>query len=127
LIQIDGSPFAWLEDRGPELVLLGAVDDATTEIRALQFRPTEDLHGYTTLFHAVFTHHGLPMAVYGDRLNLLVRNGPHWSVTEQLAGAQAPTHLGRILQSLAIGYIPAASPQAKGRIERLGTRCKIGW
>src|SRR5919197_336192 len=85
LIQIDGSPFAWLEDRGPELVLLGAVDDATTEIRALQFRPTEDLHGYTTLFQAVFTHHGLPMAVYGDRLNLLVRNDPHWSVTEQLA------------------------------------------
>jgi transposase len=119
LIQIDGSPFAWLEDRGPELVLLGAVDDATTEILALQFRPTEDVHGYTTLFQAVFTHHGLPMAVYGDRLNLLVRNDPHWSVTEQLAGAQAPTHLGRILQSLAIGYIPARSPQAKGRIERL--------
>ena len=81
LIQIDGSPFAWLGDRGPEL-----------RAPRLQFRPTEDLHGYTTLFQVVFTHHGLPMAVYGDRLNLLVRNDPHWSVTEQLAGAQAPTH-----------------------------------
>src|SRR6059058_5583016 len=119
LIQIDGSPFAWLEDRGPELMLLGAVDDATTEILALQFRPAEDVHGYVTLFRDVFTAHGLPMAVYGDRLNLLVRNDAHWSVEEQLAGTQAPTHVGRILQNLAIGYIAARSPQAKGRIERL--------
>jgi transposase len=119
LIQIDGSPFAWLEDRGPQLMLLGAVDDATTEILALQFRPAEDVHGYTTLFRDVFTHHGLPMAVYGDRLNLLVRNDAHWSLDEQLAGAQAPTHLGRILHALGIGYIAARSPQAKGRVERL--------
>jgi len=119
LIQIDGSPFAWLEARGPELMLLGAVDDATTEILALQFRPAEDVHGYATLFRDVFTTHGLPLAVYGDRLNLLVRNDPHWSVEEQLAGAQGPTHLGRILQALAVGYIAAHSPQAKGRVERL--------
>src|SRR5206468_1917164 len=119
LIQIDGSPFPWLEDRGPELMLLGAIDDATSEILALQFRPAEDVHGYVTLFRDVFTAHGLPMAVYGDRLNLLVRNDAHWSVEEQLAGTQAPTHVGRILQNLAIGYIAARSPQAKGRIERL--------
>lgn len=119
LIQIDGSPFAWLEDRAPALMLLGAIDDATSEILALQFRPAEDVHGYATLFREVFTRHGLPMAVYGDRLNLLIRNDPHWSLDEQLAGAQAPTHLGRILQALAIGYIAAHSPQAKGRVERL--------
>src|SRR2546428_793903 len=119
LVQIDGSPFAWLEARGPELTLLGAVDDATTEILALQFRPAEDVHGYMTLFHQLFTQHGLPLALYGDRLNLLVRNDPHWSLEEQLAGTQGPTHLGRILQDLGIGYIAARSPQAKGRIERL--------
>jgi transposase len=119
LIQIDGSPFPWLEARGPELVLLGAVDDATTEILALQFRPTEDVHGYARLFHDVFTQHGVPLTVYGDRLNLLVRNDRHWSVDEQLAGAQAPTHLGRMLQALAVGYIAARSPQAKGRVERM--------
>src|SRR5438034_1110401 len=100
-------------------MLLGAIDDATSEILALQFRPAEDVHGYVTLFRDVFTAHGLPMAVYGDRLNLLVRNDAHWSVEEQLAGTQAPTHVGRILQNLAIGYIAARSPQAKGRIERL--------
>src|SRR5256886_1809556 len=94
LVQIDGSPFAWLEARGPQLMLLGAIDDATSEILALHFRPAEDVHGYTTLFQQLFTTHGLPLALYGDRLNLLVRNDPHWSLAEQLAGRQYPTHLG---------------------------------
>jgi transposase len=119
LVQIDGSPFAWLEGRGPELMLLGAIDDATSEILALHFRPAEDVHGYTTLFEQLFTQHGLPLALYGDRLNLLVRNDRHWSLAEELAGRQAPTHLGRMLHELGIGYLAAHSPQAKGRIERL--------
>ena len=119
LVQIDGSPFAWLEARGPDLMLIGAIDDASGEILALQFRPAEDVHGYTTLFRDVFTTHGLPLAFYGDGLNLLVRNDPHWSLDEELAGRQAPTHLGTMLQALGVGYLRARSPQAKGRIERL--------
>ncbi|SRR6266545_481875 len=119
LVQIDGSPFAWFGAGTPPCMLLGAVDDATTEILALGFRPSEDVHGYATLFQQLFTAHGLPLAVYGDRLNLLVRNDAHWSLEEQLAGTQFPTHLGRILQALGVGYIAARSPQAKGRIERL--------
>jgi transposase len=119
LVQIDGSPFAWLGAQGPPLMLLGAIDDATSEILALQFRPAEDVHGYTTLFQQLFTTHGLPLAIYGDRLNLLVRNDRHWSVAEELAGRQFPTHLGRMLQDLGIAYVAAHSPQAKGRVERL--------
>ena len=119
MVQIDGSPFAWLGAQSPPLMLLGAIDDATSEILALQFRPAEDVHGYTTLFQQLFTTHGLPLAIYGDRLNLLVRNDRHWSIAEELAGTQFPTHLGRMLQDLGIAYIAAHSPQAKGRVERL--------
>jgi transposase len=119
LVQIDGSPFAWLEGRGPALMLLGAIDDATGEILALHFRPAEDVHGYATLLQRVFTQHGLPLALYGDRLNILVRNDPHWSLAEELAGRQAPTHVGRMLQDLGVAYVAAHSPQAKGRVERL--------
>jgi hypothetical protein len=86
---------------------------------ALHFRPTEDLHGYATLFQQVFATAGLPVALYGDGVNILVRTDHHWSLAEQLAGAQAPTHLGRVLQELGIGYVQARSPQAKGRVERL--------
>jgi transposase len=119
LLQLDSSPFDWLEGRGPTMTLLGAIDDATSTVVALHFRPTEDLHGYATLLHQVFTTVGLPVALYGDGVNILVRTDRHWSLAEQLAGAQAPTHLGRVLQELGIGYVQARSPQGKGRVERL--------
>jgi transposase len=119
LVQLDGSPFDWLETRGPRLTLLGAIDDATSAVVALHFRPTEDLHGYTTLLAQLGATVGLPITLYGDGINILVRNDRHWSLDEQLAGAQSPTQVGRMLQDLGIGYVRARSPQAKGRIERL--------
>src|SRR6266704_629204 len=119
LVQLDASPFAWLEARGPAMSLHGAIDDATSTVLALHFRPTEDLHGYTTLFRALATDYGLPLALYGDRLNVFLRNDAHWTLAEELQGAQSPTHFGRMLHALASGFIPAGSPQAKGRIERL--------
>jgi transposase len=118
LVQLDASPFAWLEDRGPALALHGAIDDATGTGLVLVFRPTEDLHGYGTLLQQLCTTYGLPLALYGDRLGVFVRNDPHWTLEEELRGTQDPTHFGRILQELGIGYITAHSPQAKGRIER---------
>jgi hypothetical protein len=119
LVQIDASPFAWLEARGPAMTLHGAIDDATSTVLALHFRPTEDLHGYATVFQQMFTQYGRPLAIYGDRINILVRNDAHWSLAEQLRGAQDPTHLGRVLHDLGIGYLAAGSPEAKGRVERL--------
>ena len=119
LVQLDASSFAWLETRGPQLALHGAIDDATGTVLALVFRPTEDLHGYVTLLQQLVTGYGLPLALYGDRLNVFVRNDPHWTLAEQLRGLQDPTHFGRLLRELGIGFIAAGSPQAKGRIERL--------
>jgi len=119
LVQIDASPFAWLEARGPAMTLHGAIDDATSTVLALHFRPTEDLHGYATVFQQMCTQYGRPLALYGDRINILIRNDAHWSLAEQLRGAQDPTHLGRVLHDLGIGYLAAGSPEAKGRVERL--------
>jgi hypothetical protein len=101
------------------MTLHGAVDDATGTALALHFPPTEDLHGYAMVFDQVFTTWGLPVACYGDGTNILIRTDPHWTLAEELHGAQDPTHLGRVLVDLGIGYIRARSPQAKGRIERL--------
>jgi len=50
---------------------------------------------------------------------VFVRNDRHWTLEEELAGAQDPTQFGQMLAELAIGFIAAHSPQAKGRIERL--------
>jgi transposase len=118
LVLLDGSEFDWL-GTGPRFTLLGAIDDATGTVGALYFRPEEDLHGYLALLQHLAARHGLPVALYGDRLSVFVRNDPHWSLEEQLQGAQHPTHFGQVLRDLGIGYIAAGSPQAKGRIERL--------
>jgi len=119
LVLIDGSPFQWFDPHAPAWSLLGAIDDASGEILALTFRPTEDLHGYVSLLHSVITAHGVPLALYGDRSGILVRNDDHWKLEEELAGRQRPPQFGQMLEELAVRFIAATSPQAKGRIERL--------
>src|SRR5262245_9444972 len=118
LVLIDGSPFDWL-GTGTPLLLLGAIDDATSTLVVLHLRLAEDLHGYLTLLQQLAVRHGLPVTLYGDRLGVFVRNDAHWSLEEELAGAQHPTQFGQVLRDLGIGYIAAHSPQAKGRVERL--------
>jgi transposase len=119
LVLIDGSPFSWFSPPDVRYSLLGAMDDATGEILALTFRPTEDLHGYVVLARDLIQAHGVPLALYGDRSGILVRNDSHWTLDEQLAGRQLPTQFGQILEELGVRFIGATSPQAKGRIERL--------
>jgi hypothetical protein len=119
LAQLDASPYAWFEDRGPMATLHGVIDDATSTPLALCFRPHEDLHGYVTILDRTCRQYGVPLELYGDRLNVFVRNDTHWTLAEEVQGYQDPTHFGRMLQALGIGFIRAHSPQAKGRIERL--------
>jgi transposase len=118
LLQIDGSPFAWLERRGPKADLIGAIDDATGKIVFLGFRPTEDQVGYLLLLRSVAQHYGLPMGIYHDRHTIL-RSPKQPTLEEQLAGQPPMSQLQRVMAELGIAAIAARSPQAKGRIERL--------
>lgn len=120
LVQMDGSHHPWLEDRGPRLVLHAAIDDATGEVLAGAFRPEEDAHGYFLLLRQLIGRYGLPAAVYTDRHGIFHRDprSPE-SLVEQLEGDIASTQVGRALQELGIKWIPASSPQGKGRVERL--------
>ena len=53
LLQLDGSHHAWLKDRGPWLVLLLAVDDATGTAPHALFQEQEDSRGYLSLFQGI--------------------------------------------------------------------------
>ena len=86
---------------------------------AATFRAQEDAAGYLELLRTLGRTVGLPAAVYTDRHGIFVRNDAHWTLAEQLQGAQEPTQGGRALHALGIHPIVAESPQAKGRIERL--------
>jgi transposase len=117
-IQVDGSKHDWLEGRGPELCLIAAIDDATGEVPWAVFRPEEDSAGYFLLLKHVFQTLGLPLEVYADRHSIF-QSPKKASIAEQLAGRPPRSQLGRLLDELDIQLIPAYSPQAKGRIERL--------
>lgn len=119
MLLLDASLHAWLEDRGPQLTLLGFLDDATRKVLVAEFFPTEDARGYFRLLQRLLRRFGVPLSFYGDRHSVFVRNDDHWSVEEQLAGRRQPTQFGRALEQLGVTYIAAQSPQAKGRIERL--------
>jgi len=120
MILWDGSPHGWLEDRGPRLCLMGAIDDATSELLpGAHFVEQESAAGYLHVLREIVTQKGVPLAAYGDQHSALKRNDDHWTLAEELKGEQDPTHVGRALKALEIERIDALSPQAKGRVERL--------
>lgn len=120
LLQWDGSRHDWLEGRGPWLTLVGAIDDATGTVVAARFRQQEDAQGYLLVLRDILHRKGAPLAIYRDRHGIFERREREpWTLAEELAGERLPTQVGRALAELSIQSIPAHSPQAKGRIERL--------
>ncbi len=120
LLQTDGSPHDWLEGRGPELCLIGAIDDATNDVPYAYFQEQEDTKGYMLMLRAITLKHGIPLALYHDRHSIFeVARDKETSLEEQLIGRKPLTQIGRLLSELGINSIAANSPQAKGRVERL--------
>lgn len=116
LLHIDGSPHAWLARRPTErAVLIAVLDDATKRVLYAQLWAAETTVAIMSALRDVITTYGLPMAIYTDRA--------HWAFhTSQAHGAvnrRQLTQVGRALDRLGIEHIPAYSPQARGRSERL--------
>lgn len=111
LVQADGSPHRWFEDRGDPCSLLLYIDDATSNALGGLFVDHESTDGYFQLFEQAFTQHGLPMAIYVDKHGVFRINHPG-------ATADHETHVQRALRELGVELICANSPQAKGRVER---------
>jgi hypothetical protein len=116
----DGSPHRWLEERGPALCLVGAMDDATSDLLAgAHFVEQECAAAYLRALKTIVTEHGIPWSIYMDQHGSLKRNDDHWTLAEELRGRQDPTQVGMALEALEIEPIYALSPQAKGRVERM--------
>ena len=114
LIQMDGSPHAWFEERAPKCCLLGFIDDATSKIKHLQFVPSESTTTYFMALQKYMQKHGKPLSFYSDRFSVFrVNNDKEGYRKEGL------TQVGRALKELGIELICANSPQAKGRVERM--------
>lgn len=110
LVQIDGSPHDWFEDRGPGCSLIVFIDDATSELMALRLVPAETTQAYMEALDGYLAVHGRPVALYSDRHSIFRVNHP---------GRDGElTQFSRALKTLDIEPIHANTPQAKGRVER---------
>ena len=117
LLQLDGSHHLWLEERGPWLTLLLAVDDATGTAPHALFQEQEDTRGYLSLLQGIIERRGVPLAVYTDGHAVFQpRRSP--SDLSQLPRKRTSTQWSRALEELGVTQILAHSPQAKGRVER---------
>jgi hypothetical protein len=114
LVQIDGSPHAWFEDRGPSCTLLVYIDDATGRLMELRFVEVESAFDYFASTVRYLKRHGKPVAFYSDKHSVFRMH--HQGATGR---AQGETQFGRALTELNIDIICANSPQAKGRVERM--------
>jgi len=110
LIQIDGSPHDWFEGRAPKCTLIVFIDDATSQLTALRFAPSETTQVYMETFAHHLKQHGRPAAIYSDKHSIFrVNHKDHQGKRTQFS---------RALSTLDIESIQANTPQAKGRVER---------
>jgi len=122
LLQIDGSIHDWFEDRGPRVVLMSAIDDATRRLHSL-FVPAESTEAVMKLLAGYIARYGRPLAIYADR-HSIYKTTRNATVDEQLEGREPETQFNRALHELDIEYIPSYSPQGKGRVERSFLTCQ---
>jgi transposase len=113
LVQIDGSPHQWFEERDEVCNLLAFIDDATGKLMELYFTPGETTFSYFAATQRYLTRYGKPVAFYSDKNGIFKVNIPN-----ALTGS-GMTQFGRAMKELDIEIICANTPQAKGRVERV--------
>lgn len=120
LVQWDTSDHDWLEGRGERLYLIAMIDDATSRLFARFVRHDSTAENMKLLW-SYLEKCGRPVAFYTDKAS-------HFQTAEKRKRDEPgvekdpvempPTQIGRALRELGITWIPAHSPQAKGRVER---------
>ena len=117
MVQMDGSDHDWLEGRGPRLVLMAYIDDATNTSYG-RFYDYEGTMPAMDSFRGYVRQYGLPMSVYLDR-HTTYKSPKKLTEWEEIEGIESLSQFERALKELGVEVIHALSPQAKGRIERL--------
>ncbi len=114
MLHIDGSPYDWLGN-GELLDLVTISDDANNEVYAMALVDEEDSATCMNVIKNVVENNGVFCSLYSDRAS-------HFFLTKKAGDDVVKDHstqLGRALKELNIQPIPAYSPQARGRCERL--------
>jgi hypothetical protein len=118
LVQWDTSNHDWLEGRGEAVrYLVRMIDDATSrsEGRFVQHDGTRENMGVLWQY---LECKGRMVDVYTDRAAMFMVTPRAGETAQRRQEQDRLTQIGRGLRELGIGWIPAYSPQAKGRVER---------
>ena len=113
MLHQDGSSHEWVIGKKWDLIV--TMDDATNEHYSMFFVQEEGTASSFQGVREVITKKGLFSSIYTDR-------GSHYWFTPKEGGKVSKTQLtqfGRALQQLSIEMIPAYSPEARGRSERM--------
>jgi len=113
MLHQDGSKHEWVPGRQWDLIL--TMDDATNEHYSLFFVEEEGTASSFQGVREVIEKRGLFSSLYTDR-------GSHYWTTPEAGGKvdkANPTQFGRAMKKLGIRMIPAYSPEARGRCERM--------
>lgn len=119
MLQIDASIHRWFGDERPEAAIVGAIDDATGKVAGALFAEAETTQAYMTMLRSVVGKHGVPVSIYCDRDSVFFVSTRKEREGASDRGRPRDTQFGRALRELGTTLIPASSPQAKGRVERL--------
>jgi len=118
MVQMDGSHHDWLEGRGPRLVLMGYIDDATNRIYG-RFYEYEGTIPALDSFKRYCLKHGIPQSVYLDCHSTYKASKRDTWYHDNYGYGTGLSEFERALKELKVEVIHAYSPQAKGRVERL--------
>ena len=113
MLHQDASTHQWIP--GVQWDLIVTMDDANSQIYSMFFVDEEGTMSSFRALYEVIHEHGLFCSFYTDR-------GSHYFNTVQAGGKVDKvnlTQVGRSLQQLGIEHIPAYSPEARGRSERM--------
>lgn len=116
MVQVDGSHHDWLEGRGPWLVFMGYIDDAT----GISFGRFYDYEGTMPAMDSLMRYiekYGIPQIIYLDRHSTYKLTRKQ-TIEEQLKNVLPLTQFERAARELGIIVIHANSAPAKGRVER---------
>ena len=118
LLHTDASTHAWIPGLDGRQDLIAVLDDATSAAYYAHFVPEESTLTMLAALRAVIETQGLFCALYVDRAShfITTRTGRSPHRPQQARGL---TQIERALTQLGIALIPAHSPQARGRMERL--------
>jgi len=123
LVQWDTSEHDWLEGRGePVRYLVRLIDDASSWSWG-RFVERDATPFNMGVLWEYLDKHGRMVEVYTDRDSMFAVPPRDGEGEEERVQADRLTQMGRALRELGIGWIPAYSPQAKGRGPPVDERC----